>query len=189
MNIDKLDRLNKAANFAAVAHRNQVRKSKSTPYIVHPLMVGIMLADAGCSVDVIISGYLHDTIEDTPVTAEDIHAEFGENVLNIVEGCSEPDKSAEWEDRKQHTIEFLQEEASIDVCMVTCADKLHNIRSMVLDYEEEQEAMWNRFNRGKDKQQWYYTNLVKVLRKRLPEFPLFLLLEIEVNRLFKSESS
>lgn len=184
MNIEKLDRLNKAANLAAVAHRDQVRKSKETPYIIHPLMVGMLLADAGCSVDVIISGYLHDTIEDTFVTAEDIKTEFGETVLHIVEGCSEPDKSAEWEERKQHTIDFLQKEATVEVCMVTCADKLHNIRSMVLDYKEEQEAMWNRFNRGKDKQKWYYMSLVDVLRKRLPDFSLFQLLETEVNRLF-----
>lgn len=186
MNIEKFDRLNQAANFAAVAHRNQVRKSKETPYIIHPLMVGTLLADAGCSVDVIISGYLHDTIEDTPVTAEEIQTEFGEAVLHIVEGCSEPDKSAEWEDRKQHTIDFLREEASMDVCMVTCADKLHNIRSMVLDYQEEGETMWNRFNRGQAKQEWYYTNLVKVLRQRVPDFTLFILLETEVKRLFQT---
>lgn len=167
-----------------MAHKGQVRKSKQIPYIVHPMMVGTLLLEVGCSTELIISGYLHDTIEDTDVTEADIERVFGNEVLQIVLGCSEPDKRAAWEARKQHTIQFLQSEASRDVCMVTCADKLHNIRSMVLDYEVEQEAMWDTFNRGKEKQGWYYTELVEVLRQRIPDFPLLALLEKEVAFLF-----
>lgn len=187
MDMDKLDRLNNALNFAAVAHKGQVRKSKQIPYIVHPMMVGTLLLEAGCSIEVIISGYLHDTIEDTDVIEADIEQEFGDEVLQIVLGCSEPDKTAAWEERKQHTIQYLQSDASRDICMVTCADKLHNIRSMVLDYEVEQEAMWDTFNRGKEKQGWYYTELVEVLRGRIPNFPLLALLEKEVDFLFKDK--
>lgn len=151
-----------AIQVAIKAHKNQVRKGTDIPYISHPLAVGIILAKAGCSDEVITAGILHDTVEDTPVTLDYLRGTFGQKVSKIVNGASEPDKSLPWEERKSHTLGFLKE-ASQEVKFVALADKLHNIRTIVSDYAEIGEALWERFNRGKDAQEWYYQGLVQAL--------------------------
>ena len=82
-----------AIEVAAKAHQNQVRKGTDIPYITHPLAVGIILAKAGCSDEVIVAGILHDTLEDTPLTLDCIQETFGPRVASIVKGASEPDRS------------------------------------------------------------------------------------------------
>ena len=93
MNLYQYDRLYAALQFAAKAHDGQYRKQSNIPYITHPMMVGVFLQDANCSVDAIIAGYLHDTLEDTDVTEDQIEKQFGSYVLELVKACSEPDKS------------------------------------------------------------------------------------------------
>lgn len=151
-----------AIEVAAKAHQNQFRKTTDIPYISHPYAVGLLLAQSGCSEEVIVSGLLHDTVEDTEITLEHIRENFGDKVASIVEGCSEPDRSLPWKTRKQHTIEFLKT-ASLEVRMVACADKLHNIRSIISEHEKIGDAVWERFNRGKNEQKWYYQQLVESL--------------------------
>ncbi len=148
---------------AVEAHKNQARKGTDIPYITHPLAVGIMLAKAGCSDDVIIAGILHDTIEDTQIISKDIREKFGNEVALLVEGASEPDRSLPREDRKRHTHEYLKT-ASPDVKFVVLADKLHNMRTIASDYADMGDEVWQRFNRGKKDQEWYYQGLVQSLR-------------------------
>lgn len=152
-----------AIEVAVKAHQNQVRKGTDIPYITHPLAVGILLAKAGCSDEIIIAGILHDTVEDTSITLNDLHDMFGKKVSDIVKGASEPDKSLKWEERKSHTHDFLKA-ASREVKFVALVDKLNNIRAIASDYVEIGEALWERFNRGKDAQKWYYQGLVQALR-------------------------
>ena len=141
-----------AIEVAVKAHQNQFRKGIDIPYIIHPLAVGIILAKENCSDEVIIAGILHDTVEDTSITLDDIRKKFSEKVAWIVEGASEPDKSLPWEDRKRHTLEFLKrEEVTPEIKFVMLADKLHNIRSIKADYVEGDETFWNRFKEGKEK--------------------------------------
>jgi len=147
-----------AIEFAVKAHTNHFRKGTNIPYIVHPLGVGKILIEHGFSEDVIAAGILHDTIEDTPVTLKDIKKYFGGNIRRIVEGASEPDKSDTWENRKRHTIEYLKT-APLDVRLVSCADKLDNIRAIREDYAKLGEKLWSRFNRPKKDQRWYYRSL------------------------------
>ena len=77
-------------------------------------------------------------------------------------GCSEPDKDLPWEERKQHTLDELGH-APLGVQLVACADKLHNISSMIEEHSRIGDDLWQRFNRGKDQQKWYYKGLVKSL--------------------------
>lgn len=151
-----------AIEVALKAHENQFRKGTDIPYIIHPLAVGIILAKIGCSDDVIVAGILHDTVEDTAITLDDLRDTFGNKVATIVEGASEPNKALPWKDRKKHTIEFLKT-ASLEVRLVTCADKLHNIRSIDSEHEKIGDKIWDRFNRGKEDQEWYYRSLCNVL--------------------------
>jgi len=154
--------IDEAIEVAAKAHTRQVRKASDVPYISHPYAVGIMLARAGCSDEIVAAGILHDTVEDTYITLEDLREKFGEKVAEIVEGCSEPDKSATWEQRKQHTLEYLRT-APWDVRVVSCADKLHNARTILAAREEMGDKVWERFKRGRKEQEWYYRALVESL--------------------------
>lgn len=163
--------INQAIIFATKAHEGQVRKVDQSPFIIHPLAVGCLLADAGEDADVVIAGMLHDTVEDTEVTLEQIKEAFGENVAALVDGCSE-NKALSWEERKKETIAYL-ETASEKVCIVTCADKIHNLRVSVEGIREQGREFFAPFNRGYDDQKWYYGSIRDVLGKRIPNHPLF----------------
>lgn len=178
-----MDVVEKALQIASRSHEGQYRKNTDIPYIIHPVAVGMMLMKAGYSDEIIAAGILHDTVEDTPLTLEDIKEEFGTKIVEIVEGSSEPDKSLPWKARKEHTIEFLIT-ASEEIRAVVCADKLHNIRSIISDYELVGEVIWDRFNAGKEQQKWYYTNVVESLAAQ-STFDLLTELRNEVDRLFK----
>ena len=151
-----------AIEVAEEAHRGQFRKGSGIPYISHPRAVARILSEAGCSEELVAAGILHDTVEDTPLTLEYIRETFGERVAQIVQGCSEPDKSLPWERRKRHTVEFLKS-ASLEVRTVTCADKLHNLLTIIADYEVVGEDVWDRFSRGRGAQEWYYRELAASL--------------------------
>ena len=155
--------INTAIEIALEAHKNQFRKGTKIPYATHPLSVGIILAKAGFPDEVIAAGILHDTVEDTPVTLNEIREKFGEKVAEIVDGVSEPDKSLPWEERKQHTLEILKE-TSEAVRFVALADKLDNIRAIAGDYKDEGDDLWNRFKRGRESQKWYYRCLLNALQ-------------------------
>lgn len=174
--------IDKALRIAGTAHSGQFRKGTAIPYITHPVAVGMILMKAGWNDEIVAAGILHDTVEDTKLTLEDINREFGPEIAEIVAGCSEPDKSLSWEERKEHTIEFLRE-ATLEIRAVACADKLHNICSIIRDYEQHGEDVWKRFRRGKEEQKWYYTQIVKSLKDK-GTFSLVEELENEINRLF-----
>ena len=149
--------LDKAIVFATQRHFGQVRKGMSLPYIVHPIEVMEILYRMGADENLLIAGVLHDTIEDTGTTKEEISELFGEDVANLVAGHSE-DKSKTWEERKNAAIEHL-EIADKRFKMLVLADKLSNIRAIAADYEEIGDELWERFNAPPQKQAWYYSKL------------------------------
>jgi (p)ppGpp synthase/HD superfamily hydrolase len=104
-------------------------------------------------------------VEDTGVTLEQVRAMFGDAVADIVAGCSEPAKhNHSWEERKRHTLAALLT-APRAVQLVSAADKLHNIRSMMTDHALQGEALWKRFNRDRDNIAWYYRSVAESLRR------------------------
>lgn len=159
------DLIDRAIELAVKAHGEQKRKGTDTAYIIHPFSVAVMLAKAGCADETIAAGILHDTVEDTPIKLEAIRKEFGETVASIVESCSEPSKSMPWEERKEHMLRSLSH-APLQVRLVACVDKLHNIRTIAREMKKAGDDIWLRFNRGKEQQKWYYRSLVKVLCDR-----------------------
>jgi (p)ppGpp synthase/HD superfamily hydrolase len=159
----QVDLIDRAIEVAATAHKTQKRKGTRKAYITHPFAVGVLLAKAGCSEEVIAAGILHDVVEDARVKPSRIREELGEKVASIVEQCTEPDKRRRWDARKRHTLDSLKE-AAIEVKFVTCADKLHNIRTIVRDYRTMGDRIWRRFKRGREDQRWYYESLVELLR-------------------------
>jgi len=112
-----------------------------------------ILCETGCEIEVITAGILHDVVEDTSVTIEQVECIFGNRVATLVKGASEPDHLRQgldakisWRLRKQHTIDFISQEASLDQLLVACADKLDNIEAIRQDAISKGEKVWERFN-------------------------------------------
>lgn len=162
----------KAIEYAAKAHKGQFRKGTRLPYIFHPVNVAQRLFEHKYPEDLVIAGLLHDTIEDTPVTAEDIRNEFNNTIADLVTGVSEKNKQDTWENRKKDTIKKLKS-APHNLLILSCADKLDNICSIKRDLRELGETVWNRFNQPVEQQKWYYMSLAEVFKERMKEFNSF----------------
>jgi len=180
------ERIFTAIEFAAKAHHGQFRKGTNLPYIFHPLGVAKILLDLNCPEDMVIAAMLHDTVEDTAVTIEDINLTFGETVAYLVHSVSEPDKRDSWEIRKCHTLESLKT-APMEVLLLACAEKLDNIRSTHAELVKNGESVWQRFNRSKNQQQWYFESLATIFKNRIdnePSATLFTQFFEEVKKVF-----
>jgi (p)ppGpp synthase/HD superfamily hydrolase len=177
----------KAIEFSTKAHAGQYRKGTKIPYITHLLNVAKILIEHECPEPVITAGILHDTLEDTPATADDIRDSFGNEVADLVNAVSEPNKSDTWENRKAHTIEHLRT-ALPEVLMISLADKMDNIKAIREDYEKIGNNVWDRFRRPKEKQKWYYEALADVFLMKMNDpkaAPLVNHFRSEVNIVFK----
>ncbi len=167
--------------YAAEAHREQVRKGSGVPYLSHLLQVAGLALEHGADEQVAIGALLHDVVEDTPASPEDIEQRFGKRVRDIVEGCSDTlDKETEgrsWRERKETYLAHLCESASADVLLVSCCDKLHNSRSILSDLKEQGDAIWGIFKGGREGTLWYYRALVEAYRK--VDAPLRLVRELD----------
>ena len=153
--------IQKAITYATLKHEGQKRKGTNIPYIVHPMEVMQILTELQCTESVIVAGILHDTLEDTDATPEEIKKLFGADVLSIVQNESE-DKSKTWKERKAATIEHLKN-ADSKTKLVCFADKLSNVRSMYRDKLEVGAELWKRFNADKDSIKWYYRGVAAAL--------------------------
>ena len=167
----------RAIKFVADAHQGHYRKGTNIPYISHLMNVMKILCEIGCDKETITAGILHDVVEDTSVTNEQVERIFGKRVATIVLGASEPDhdrngkdEKTSWSLRKQHTIGFITREATLEQMLVSCADKLDNITAIKQDYVLNGEKLWERFNAPKSDQQWYYTALSAAFEQRSKEF-------------------
>lgn len=153
----------KAKYFAINAHLGQIRKNEpDKPMIMHPLSVGMLLESYGYDDYVVAAGYLHDVVEDTNYTIEDIEENFGSRVASLVKGASEPDKSLSWEERKKHTIEETKT-LPLENKLVICADKINNLEDLMIKFQKNGKRDFSAFKRGEDKQKWYYTNVYNSL--------------------------
>ncbi|WP_245844196.1 HD domain-containing protein [Oceanobacillus rekensis] len=149
----------KAKEYASKAHKGQTRKNSNMPYITHPIRVAEKLESEGFSDELVCAGYLHDVVEDTPVEIEDIQKEFGLEVARIVAAHTE-DKSKSWLERKQHTIDIIKV-ARKEIKYLIIADKLDNLLGLEIELKEHGDAIWNNFNAGASRQQWYNESVVK----------------------------
>lgn len=155
--------IEKAIRLAVVAHKDQVRKSDNSPYIVHPLMVARLVDTAGFSEVVVAAAVVHDVLEDTDVDEETLRRELGDEVVAIVKAVSE-DTSLSWEVRKQlyiTTVAHAQEAAKA----VSVADKIHNAESLIDAHEKQGEVIWRHFNRPRAQKLWFERTLLETLEK------------------------
>lgn len=160
--------IEKAKAFAAKAHEGQKRKNSTEDYIIHPIRVADLLEQAGFREEVICAGYLHDVVEDTNYTLQDIEREFGRDVRGFVAAHTE-DKSKSWMERKQHTIETVWK-APFELKALIVADKLDNLRSLQKDLATYGNEVWKNFNAGAEDQKWYNESIVAaMINERNPD--------------------
>ena len=152
----------RAFEFAAEKHKYQTRKASTIPYIAHLMGVASLVLEAGGDEDLAIAALLHDIVEDcggAPMLTK-VRRRFGSRVAKIVDGCTDADAYPKppWRERKENYIARLREEDA-DTRLVSAADKLNNVRSILSDYREIGESVWSRFNGKRDGTLWYYRTL------------------------------
>lgn len=166
------DRFESALVFAYQVHRDQTRKGSGIPYVAHILGVAAIALECGADEDQAIGALLHDAAEDGggEATLAEIRARFGDAVADIVLGCSDslvedPEDKLPWLERKENYLAHL-EHASASVLLVSAADKLHNVRAILRDYDAHGEEIWDRFQGRRDGTLWYYETVAHTLARR-----------------------
>ena len=163
--------IEEAVAFARRAHAGAVRKGTNIPYITHPMETAVIISLMTEDEDLVVAALLHDVIEDTDVTPEELEERFGRRVTELVLEETE-DKSGSWFERKSATVEHLKH-ATLENKMLTLADKLSNLRSTARDYMMVGEDIWQRFNeKDKSKHKWYYGSITRELEELL-EYPAY----------------
>lgn len=159
-----------ALMFAAEAHDKAYRKGTMLPYIVHPIEVSFIVAEMTEDEEVIAAAALHDVVEDTKYSIEDIRLRFGDRIAGYVEAESENKRKemspeASWKIRKQEFLDKLPQEPA-EIKMIALADKLSNMRSTMKEYRKIGDDIWKRFNQ-KDKREhrWYHTSILGILKE------------------------
>lgn len=181
-----MEHYRRAMEYAAKAHNGQFRKGTLIPYIVHPFEVVHILTLAEADEETLCVGVLHDVVEDTSVTADDLEQCFGTRIKEEVLLLTE-NKSLSWEERKQNAIKHIHSGLPKEILLVICADKLSNMRSICQDYEVCREELWKRFKRGREQQQWYYKNMIEAL-KTLDSYPMYHELTARYDKVFRVNS-
>jgi len=159
--------LDRAIIFAVNAHQGVERKGKGFPYIVHPMEAMSIVATMTNDQELLAAAVLHDVIEDTDTTVDELLQEFGERVALLVEAESdikmEGPAAVTWHQRKQIALDKLTV-ASRDVKIVALGDKLSNMRAIACDYAKMGDELWNRFTvKDKAEHAWRYRGLVQAL--------------------------
>ncbi len=177
-------RFTDALLYAIEIHADDLRKGTSIPYVSHLLSVcALVLEDSGDE-DEAIAALLHDALEDHPekLKRSDIEARFGSCVAKLVELCSDtpPDYQGgpkpPWYERKMGYVEQIRRE-TYPLCRVALADKLHNVRTLVMDYRRFGDKIWTRFNANREDQLCYHMDLVNAFREA--KAPTHLVNELE----------
>ena len=181
--------LDRAIVFAVRAHAGTERRGKGFPYIVHPMEAVEIVATMTSDQELLAAAVLHDTVEDTDTTVEQIRTEFGDRIASlvasesdiVVDGVNEEDS---WHARKQAAIDRLAR-ASHDAKVVALGDKLSNMRAIARDYAQQGDALWNLFHvKDRKEHEWHYRGLADSLRELQDSFA-YKEFEQLINQVFK----
>lgn len=180
--------LDKAITYAVQAHHNTERRGKGFPYIVHPMEAVTIVATITPDQELLAAAALHDTVEDTDVSVDELRQVFGDRIAELVyaesdrftEGVSEEDS---WHDRKQAAINRLAT-ATRDAKIVAMGDKLSNMRAIYRDYMVQGDKLWQIFH-AKDKasHEWHYRGLADSLSELKDTFAYQEFVEL-INKVF-----
>lgn len=182
----------RAVMFAAAAHSGMTRKGSRIPYLSHPVEAAAIVAEMTDDEELIAAAVLHDVVEDTPVTSEEVEAFFGSRVAHYV-ACETEDKRRDlppestWMIRKQETITFLQKKADRNAKMLALADKLSNLRAIARDVDSVGDRIWERFHQNDKKMHgWLYRQTAEALRE-LASYPAWKEYDRLIKKVFEQE--
>jgi len=163
--------LQRAFHYAAEKHAGQTRKQSAVPYLSHLMAVASLVLEAGGDEDMAIAALLHDVVEDCGgmPRLREVRKQFGPRVAKIVEGCTDSfvEPKLEWMERKKGYLREVKH-ADAETRLVSAADKLHNVRTILADYRQDGESIWKRFSGKKEGTLWYYRALSDEYRRRNP---------------------
>lgn len=161
--------MDRAIIFATRAHSGTYRKGTSIPYIVHPIEAAAIVSTMTDDPDMIAAAVLHDVVEDTDATVEEISFFFNERIARLVEAESENKRKdlppqETWMIRKMETLEFLRNKADREAKILALADKLSNMRAIHRDQNTVGDKLWERFNeKRKEMHGWMYRQVADAL--------------------------
>lgn len=175
--------VDQATQFIALKYDGKRRTAMQIPYATHLFGVARILKNTGYRDTVVIAGLLHDILEDDFVTEQELRAQFGDEVLLLVKATTEMPKNYSWQLRKQCVIDSI-EKKSPDELAILLAEKIHNMRSIIVELEQFGEGLWNNFNAPKEKQEWYYKSIIEQVETYHPNALLLPQLQQVVDKLF-----
>lgn len=164
------NKIKKAITWVTTLHNGQLKRDGITPTAAHVIRTGLTVSTQTKKENTIIAAFLHDLLEDTKTTSENIKNEFGPQVRKLVESVTETQKakipSASWEERKQKHLKRTKK-ASKDTLLISCADKLDILEMLIEWYKKDGEKIWQYFHAPEGKKLWFYGELLKIYKKRL----------------------
>lgn len=161
-------KIEKAISLTLRVHKYQKRKGDGvTPYAVHPIGVALILARYTQDEDVVAAAILHDVLEDTNYSPRKIGKIFGRRVLKLVQDVSDKRPNDPWSKRKDAYLKHLRR-ASKEACLIACADKINNLKSIAECYKRFGESIWVRFSAPKEKKIEFYENVCKLVGRKFP---------------------
>ena len=164
-----MDVFEKALALALKAHEGQVRKRGDIPYILHPCEAASIAATLTADREILAAVLLHDTVEDTEITIDELRETMGDRVAELVLGETEDQyeelsRDASWKRRKEESLEHLRDTDDMGVKIMWLSDKLSNMRSFYRQYLRDGDAMWEHYNqKDKTQQAWYYRTIADLL--------------------------
>lgn len=171
-----MELVSEAIMFAARAHDGMRRKSTQAPYILHPVEAAAIAGSMSTDQEIIAAAALHDVVEDTEVSLEQIEGLFGKRVAALVGDESEDKRvgvppAQTWRLRKEETIEVLRRTDDIAVKIVCLGDKLSNMRSIYRDHLVLGDALWQRFNQKDPAEHGWYYRTIAECTSELKDYP------------------
>lgn len=159
--------INQAIRFAARAHQGQTRKGSVTPYITHPLTVGLILSRHSLSDEIVMAGILHDTIEDCRITVKELADNFGEEVSETVLMVSNLEPFDTYQKRTSFLLDRIVTQYTYEATLVRSADILANCADIILDATEG-EPVFEKFKGTKEE---VLTRNIEVITRLIGKFP------------------
>lgn len=150
-----------ALTFSLSLHRHQARKVRPVPYMAHLMSVAALVLEAGGSEDEAIAALLHDAVEDQggEPTRRAIYHHYGTAIGILVDACTEPPRQTlSWREHKLAYLQQVQQTPAVE--RIVLADKLHNLRSLVVNLRAEGDQIWATFSGQQDDYLWFYQALL-----------------------------
>ncbi len=175
--------VDQATQFIARKYDGKRRTVMQIPYAAHLFGVARILKSEGYNETIVTAGLLHDILEDGIATEHEIEILFGSEVLALVKSATELPKTYEWQLRKEDVIARIGEKSEEELAILL-AEKIYNVKSIIVEISQFGDSLWEKFSAPKEKQEWYYRSIVEETMKYHPQASLLPQLVQVIDMLF-----